>query len=262
MKTLLIIIVYLFSFSFSFAGNQKEGLMFRISGNDLKTPSYILGSFHLIDGKEVHQLAHFDSLYKQAPQICFETEMDKKTSVEQAAPNRSSDKVASSSQNSFKSMDYYIYDEAVKDRKKVLYLEPIAVQDSILKEMVDTKKRNQQSLSVSGTDKSKQVAEISKKAYMKQIKKLMEQITQLRQLYLQGKGQEMLAILAAEAQQQSAVDKQVAKRNEAWVRLMPDMMKQGCTLFVVGLSHVLPYRGSQGLLADLSEMGYQIDTIK
>ena len=102
----------------------------------------------------------------------------------------------------------------------------------------------------------------SKEEYMKQIKNLMEQITQLRQLYLQGKGQEMLAILAAQAQQQNAVDKQVDKRNEAWVRLMPDMMKQGCTLFVVGLSHVLPYRGSQGLLADLAKLGYQIETVK
>lgn len=231
---------------------QGDGLLFRITRNDLKTPSYIMGSFHLVDGKEIHQLGVFDSIYTQVSQVCFETEMDK-------VPSIVSDKTKSST--SFEAMDYYIYDEAVRDKKTIFHLESIAVQDSILKKMKESQKIQAQSLKNKvGKDSTQQ---ISPEEYYRQLRKLSEQIAHLRQLYMQGKCKELLAELASTTRQEkSTVDKKVDTRNEAWLRKMPGVMEKGSTLFVVGIAHVLPYKNSSGLLAGLQKMGYKVESLR
>lgn len=231
--------------------DKGDGLLFRITRNEMKTPSYIIGSFHLVDGKEVHRLGAFDSIYKQVSQVCFETEMDK---------TPSSVSTQAKSPTSFEAMDYYIYDEAVKDKKKIFHLESIAVQDSILRKMKESQKTQAQSLKNKvGKDSTQQ---ISQEEYYQQLRKLREQIFHLRKLYMQGQCRELLSELSTTSQSESTVDKKVDVRNEAWLRKMPGIMRKGSTLFVVGIAHVLPYKNSAGLLAGLQKMGYRVEKVK
>ena len=56
--------------------NATDGIFFEISGNGLKTPSYILGSNHEVNGEFVHQIPQFDLIYNKVGQTCFETELN------------------------------------------------------------------------------------------------------------------------------------------------------------------------------------------
>lgn len=250
------ILIFLFCMAFACANtlaqeDEGDGLLFRISSKDLKTPSYIVGSFHLVDGKDVHQLGAFDSIYARVPQVCFETEMDKTSSLVSSKPKKP---------GSFEAMDYYVYDEAVKDNKKIFHLESIEVQDSILKKMMESQKKQTQTLGITARKDSAQ--QISPAEYYQQLQKLRDQIVHMRQLYMQGKCKELLSELATTSQNENRVDKKVDSRNDAWLQKMPDIMKSGSTLFIVGIAHVLPYKNSAGLLAGLQKMGYKIEKVK
>ena len=327
MKTIIILIVYCFSFVFSFAEKQGKGLMFRISGNDLKTPSFILGSFHFMDGKSVHQLTSYDSVFARVLQVCFETDMNvtpknigstqrynNGTSVSKfPAQNNSAsrflpkdstymsilgvnkehdmdsvcmslglpkavlvlrppylrmvldiiynNKVFSSANSAdtvarrFTPMDYYIYDEAVKSNKTILKLEPIAVQDSILKKMME-KRVNSVRTSISLYDEMQEVYE-----YCMSLSQRVQQVLYARKLYLTGESGELLSMLSQKSMKGANVDMQVAKRNASWVKEIPGMMEKGSTLFVVGLAHLFPYKDSTGILAELKHLGYHVEVV-
>ena len=51
----------------------------------------------------------------------------------------------------------------------------------------------------------------------------------------------------------------VDNRNRAWVKMMPEMMSEKPTLFVVGAAHLC---GEQGVLKLLEEVGYTIEGVK
>ena len=306
-----------------YAQTDMNGILFEISGNGLKKPSYLLGSFHIIAGENVHKIPSFDKIYEQVSQLCFETDMDKDPALNQETmggsvgggmksqmsptqillPADSSyvaligkekahviDSVMTSifpmyvsnmrpayakmlanamymmkmlglnSQNvqqGFTAIDYYAYEQAVKDKKSIRRLEPIEVQDSILK-MLNEEKKQQQVASA----QTLQGEMLSLYAYCLGYAKMVQDVEKLRSLYLQGKGMEVVELLASSPSSSLSDNKQVKKRNANWIKLMPDMMKGKQTLFVVGLAHALPYKESKGILNELKEMGYQIKNIK
>ena len=48
-------------------------------------------------------------------------------------------------------------------------------------------------------------------------------------------------------------------RNHNWIKMMPDMMTEQPTLFVVGAAHLC---GEQGVLKLLEELGYTVEGVK
>lgn len=76
MKPVLTILLLAFTLM---AGQAQEntlrdyqGVLFRISGNGLKAPSYALGTFHTIPGDFVHTLPHFDEMMQSVEQLLCE----------------------------------------------------------------------------------------------------------------------------------------------------------------------------------------------
>ena len=327
MKKAVIFLVCFFSFAFSFAENQGKGLMFRISGNGLKTPSFFLGSFHYMDGESVHQLALYDSVFSRVSQVCFETDMNvtpKTIENAQGISNRTSvsklpaennpksrflpkdstyiimlgvkkghdmdsvftslglpkavldlrpsylrmvldiiyiNKVFSSTNPAdtvarrLVPMDYSIYHEAVRSNKTILKLEPIAVQDSILKKMME-KTVNSVGTPISLYDDMQKVYE-----YCMSLSQRVQQVSYARKLYLAGESGELLSLLSQKSMKGADIDMQVANRNASWIKEIPMMMKKGSTLFVVGLAHLLPYKDSVGILAELKHLGYHVEVV-
>ena len=94
MKTkLLLIIVFLYSLGFSKLKGQEtllqHGLLWKITGNDLHTPSYLFGTFHGQGGMEIlDSIKSFDSIFTSTNQfICeidfknaFKLQLEKKGS--------------------------------------------------------------------------------------------------------------------------------------------------------------------------------------
>ena len=77
-----ILIVYLSLLSSLAVSGQTatNAILFKISGNGLKSPSYILGTFHLMRGETVSSIPDFENIYKAIPQVCFETDMNQSPS--------------------------------------------------------------------------------------------------------------------------------------------------------------------------------------
>lgn len=63
-----------------YAQSADNAIFFKISGNGLKTPSYILGSFHIMRGEIVNHISGFEDIYNKIPQVCFETDMNHRPS--------------------------------------------------------------------------------------------------------------------------------------------------------------------------------------
>lgn len=95
------------------------------------------------------------------------------------------------------------------------------------------------------------------------IKQGVDQSLRMNQAYMKQNLEELLAII--EEKMNDACDSTpeeintlIYGRNANWVRLLPSIMKQSPTLFVVGAGH-LP--GPQGLLKLLQEQGYTVEAM-
>ena len=78
-KILIVYLSLLFSVAVC-AQTATNAILFKISGNGLKSPSYILGSFHIMRGETVSGIPNFEKIYKAIPQVCFETDMNQSPS--------------------------------------------------------------------------------------------------------------------------------------------------------------------------------------
>lgn len=95
------------------------------------------------------------------------------------------------------------------------------------------------------------------------IKQGVDQSLRMNQAYMKQNLEELLAII--EEKMNDACDSTpeeintlIYDRNANWARLLPSIMKQSPTLFVVGAGH-LP--GSQGLLKLLQKQGYTVEAM-
>ena len=55
-----------------------DGIFFRISGNGLDQPSYILGTLHTVPGDFVHHIPYFEQAVKSVRQFIFESDISQK----------------------------------------------------------------------------------------------------------------------------------------------------------------------------------------
>lgn len=92
----------------------------------------------------------------------------------------------------------------------------------------------------------------------------IDQILRMTQAYMKQDLDELLAVI--EERMNNACDSSpeeletmIYGRNKNWARQLPDIMKNAPTLFVVGAGH-LP--GQRGLLKLLQEQGYRVETMK
>ncbi len=309
--------------------NATDGIFFEISGNGLKTPSYILGSNHEVNGEFVHQIPQFDLIYNKVGQTCFETDLKGDTDQTTAAANNAAADLQKQQQDAsailllpadstyekiigkdkaaeinevmtnmfpnyvpnmrpayaatilqavmqsrqlsltgfggpFLSIDYYVHEQSVRDKKHIAALEPRSLQDSIIARMHSKNKIGDNSMK----DQMMNLYVMCMTADARINSSLHN-----RMLYTRGLGAQSIKYLTASSDEIKAKTKSlipdyntdgstnmmaVKERNALWMKKIPELMKKESTLFVVGLAHLYPYRDAKGLLADLRKKGYKI----
>lgn len=323
MKKVLIVFVSLLLSTGIYARATDNAILFKISGKGMKSPSYILGSLHIMRGEMVNSIPEFETIYKAVPQVCFETDMNQdpsSTAMGQQAqmpkpsngaklaaedillPEDSTyDKIIGSEkaaevdsvmkivfpkyvsnmrpmyaamiaqmmysvqmlgitqenmQQGFTSIDYYVHSQTVNDKKSVEMLEPFAVQDSILKKMMEKKEPVEKQTLV---DEMNSLYDFCH-TYTGKI----GLINKLKELYAEGKGEEIINELQnskySSGLTSSLMD--VSKRNAEWMKKIPQMIKAKPTLIVAGIAHLLKYKDSEGIIADLRSLGYKVEPVK
>lgn len=310
-----------------------DGILFEISGNGLKAPSYILGSNHNISGEFVHQIPKFDDIFNKVKQTCFETDLSpeadkasearlqkvaEQRKAEQAQMNMTDlllpgdstyshiigqekanqiDSVMSGvlnmsvgtirpwylqtivksllaskqmevkqGQQTLSSIDFYVHDQSVKDGKKIAFLEPRELQDSLLILMTGRKPEK----GVLKDDMLKLWVSVMRYGHN------AEAGQEVNKLYKSGHGKASVDVLVkVSADTDDAIKKvvpgytpkednvmDVKDRNVLWMKELPRIMSSEPTLVVVGVAHLFPYRGSEGILHDLEAKGYTVKAVK
>ena len=69
--------VVLWLFGLCMYGQETEGgILFRLSKPGMTSPSYLMGSMHLVKGEFVHQIPGFDDIYASVKRLCIETDIE------------------------------------------------------------------------------------------------------------------------------------------------------------------------------------------
>lgn len=316
MKIIQLLIAFTFILSPVFAQEADNAVFFKVTGNGLKAPSYIMGSFHYIDGRTLADFPHLSEVYGQVEQCCFETDMDYvPTSADgtsqQAQPQMQltdimlpydstytkilgeekakviNSMIANVAQASipdlkpayakqiiqagsllrmlgltmelastgFQQMDYYYHSKAKSDGKLIAWLESPETQQAILNKMAEQKTSQKED------DMVKQMNDLYD--YCANYDSLMTTYDKIHTSYHAGKGLDVINSLpsASGTDNQTASLMNVDERNTAWISQMPEIFKTHPTLFIVGLAHLLPYHGTEGIISRLRKLGYEVTAL-
>ena len=151
--------------------------------------------------------------------------------------------------NSYNPMDLidnYFQTQALQNGKSVKGFETVDLQMSVLYGAPLEKQVNDLMCMVDHFAESKEMVDRVTEAYFSQDLDQIEKVMESEASFDCSTSPEDTDIL-------------VDNRNRAWVKMMPEMMSEKPTLFVVGAAHLC---GEQGVLKLLEEAGYTIEGVK
>ena len=151
--------------------------------------------------------------------------------------------------NSYNPMDLidnYFQTQALQNGKSVKGFETVDLQMSVLYGAPLEKQVNDLMCMVDHFAESKEMVDRITEAYFSQDLTQIEKVMESEASFDCSTSPEDTDIL-------------VDNRNRAWVKMMPEMMSERPTLFVVGAAHLC---GEQGVLKLLEEAGYTIEGVK
>lgn len=272
-------------------------ILWKITGNGLESPSYILGTHHLAPLSVLDGVEGFKAAYDSVDKVCGElvmSEMQKPETImmlqkEMVMPDgKTLDSLYSEEEmarvsslfkeltgidlsmaaqlkpaavmqqivlllnmkhiegfNPNDQLDTFVQDKALEDGKKVLALETIRQQIDILYNAPLEEQAEDLLYVVDHIDESvSDVRELSEIYMSYDIGKLLECMEEQN---------------AKSGCDEEELDRLLYDRNVAWAEKMPQMMKEGPVMFVVGAGH-LP--GERGVLELLERQGYELTPVK
>ena len=286
MKRILILLAFSAA---TFTANAQ--LLWKISGNGLKNPSYILGTHHIASGDICDKIAGFKDAYNSIQQVYGEVVTDEMNSASaQMKVLKSSLMPKGQTLSSLytpeqiEKIDQFLKSIFGKRLSAFDKLKPIALTSSIqvlmaqklfpdfkLENGIDSHmqtmaKKDKKSVRGLETvefqlsilydtpveDQAKELLEMAEKG-----KKAEEAILKLTDHYIKQDLDGLWEIMIEDAEP-GELDDFLFNRNRNWIIQMKDIMPQTQTMFVVGAGH-LP--GEDGVLNLLKKEGYKIEPV-
>jgi uncharacterized protein YbaP (TraB family) len=278
------LIVLFFQLSLTYAQRQQKGLLWEISGNGISQPSYIFGTIHLICQDKFFVPRFTEEKIKIAQQVFFEIDMDdpqlmmKSQKLMMSADGKKLKDI-------MKESDYKVFSEYFKGisgmevsvfgtAKPMLYMSfaliksvgcpmPISYEEYFVRKAKIEKKE------VLGLETIEdQVAVIDRATTEQQVEWLMDAVKengnviydQMIDLY---KKQEIEALTKIISEQMVGMkgmqDQLLDKRNQNWIPVFEQNIKQKSTFFAVGAGHL---GGENGVLQLLQQKGYTLKSLE
>lgn len=300
MRKALLLAMTIFA-SFTYAQAQ---ILYRISGNGLESPSYIVGTYHLAPSSFVDSIPGMRQAIEQTNQVCGELDMMDAFKPENTArllkaqmlpegvtlqslltaeqferlnallldvmgsnlndeafnaqmgkmsPSAISTSITLASYmkevesfNPMELIDNYFQMNALQSGKAVKGFETVDFQMGILFDVPLPKQVEDLMCLVDHFEESKEMVILITTAYFSQNLQLIEDVL------------EQETEIGCSASPDDS-EKLIYNRNRNWVEMMPSMMAEQSTLFVVGAAHLC---GEQGVLKLLEKTGYTIEGVK
>ena len=302
MRKLILALVLVISASslFAQAGEYKTGsLLWKISGNGLEKPSYVLGTFHVKTSAYLDQIPGAKASLEAAEQVVGEIVMaDMMT-----AAVKMQQKMMMSPDTTYKMLyneaDYKVVSDALSSvfgagLEQLGALTPAGIQMSLLQVLI--MKRYPEAMTTPLLDAYVQTAALEKQKPVIGLETVEHQIYALfESSSLQKQADALLCGIKAvegknleeetlkelkklEAIYDSANLNEISKvlkenpcpdpqneyiinkaRNDAWMAKLPGLMKEKSSFIAVGALHIA---GEEGLLNQLEKAGYTVEAVK
>lgn len=274
-------------------------LLWKVSGNGLDRPSYVIGTHHMAPLSIKDSIANLQQAIDQTEQVYGEVLMDEAAISEtilkmQQSMMLSVDKTLKSlfTQAQYDTIAIAVKNYLGADLALFNQLKPAAVTTELTvalglkalkgcdpQEQLDTwfqaqaRQAGKKVGALETIDTQIQMLynsqSLARQAFLlyctaTHIDQGIDQVLRMTQAYMKQDLDELLAVV--EEKTNNACDSSpeeletmIYGRNENWARQLPDIMKNAPTLFVVGAGH-LP--GQRGLLKLLQEQGYMVEAMK
>ena len=288
----------------SFAFNAQAQLLYRISGNGLESPSYIVGTYHLAPASFADSIPSMSVAIENTQQVCGELDMMDAfkpentarllqsqmlpegvtlsslltadqlsrlnalllevlgTNLEDEAYAAQVEKMKpvalsttlslasymkkTQSFNPMELLDNYFQMLALQSGKSVIGFETVDFQMGVLYGSELPEQVDDLMCMVDHFDEATELVDRITSAYFSQNFQQLESVLE----------EEMEGTCAATPEEEAAL---LDDRNHNWINMMPDMMAEKPTLFVVGAGHLC---GEQGVLKLLEGLGYTVEGMK
>jgi uncharacterized protein YbaP (TraB family) len=263
--------------------DKGKTLLFEITGNGLKQPSYLFGTMHILCATDARLSTNLKNIIKNSKEIYFEIDMDNMAELMGAMKFlRMNDGVKLS--DLLKPAEYERVKDYFENNKTMLpfsmmtRFKPYFVSSLIGERMMTCEKKNgmeelimreskQYDKEIKGLETTEFQASIFDSIpYDKQAKDLLSYIDsidtykditlEMVNVYRQQDLERMDSLIKkSDPGMESYMDLLLYNRNRRWVEQMPSIMQNGSTLFAVGAGH-LP--GDLGVIKLLIKKGYAV----
>jgi uncharacterized protein YbaP (TraB family) len=265
--------------------DKTNALLWEISGNSLKQPSYLFGTIHMICKEDFT----FSELAKQkfnaSKQVYLELDMDDPKlqpvmmGLMQLPGNESlRNKLG---ENNFNKLDSFLKKQtnmnlAVFDRFKPMMVMSLLAQRLLScaamesYEMNFVKMASEQKKELLGLERVEdQVAVFDAIPDSLEIRSIMNMVndfesqkkefTRMSSLYKAQNLESLYQLLVASPEMMGSQELLLDRRNRNWIPIMESAMKKSSTFFAVGAGHLA---GNQGVLELLRKQGYKVKPIQ
>lgn len=274
-KLLTILLLLLFIRS-----EAQSSLLWEISGKNGKQPSYLFGSFHMMCKADFNYSTKLAAKIRQSEQ--FYAELDLTQSGMQAALMQGLTLKGTSLSELMGSPDYEKARTAFKQitgmdlqlfnqfkpfmSLNLLALYAIPCADKIQPETLLFQMAREQNIPVAGLETlADQIAAIDAQPIESQLKTLTTSLqnydsvklvmNQLLQVYKLNNSDSLYQFMQQNNNDDHFEKELIEKRNQRWIPIMDQAIRNKATFFVVGAGHL---GGSSGLITLLRKMGYSL----
>lgn len=265
------------------ATNNKS-LLWEVSGNGLKEPSYIFGTMHLLCAEDAYVSDPLTSVIQQADEIYFEIDLDDLGELVNGATMgiMQGDTTLSqllSPEEFTRVQDFFEAHDLGTQFNFLQRMQPMLIGSLVYQailpceqtdgmEMAIMQVAHESQKEIKGLETAAfQVSILEQIPYIKQAADLVNSVdsiragtTQIEEMIELYKNQDLDALLAYTLKNDGGdspeiQDKMIYQRNKNWANLFPQITKDKQLLIAVGAGHL---GGEKGLLQLLKSMGYTL----
>ena len=284
-KILLFVAVFATSSSKGQVTQVENGLFWEITGNDLRQPSYLFGTFHLMGGEYIDSLSNVVSKFRSAGTFAGEMIFDSTMTFRmmEAALMKDTTLQQLLDDDSFRQTSQWLkelsgYDLTLFNRFSPLIVEMTLLnllQQKIYKKTVIPMDLHFQKLAngkknIVGLEtfedqinalfkSSSYVAQAQRlKEFVAEKDKARSQLFEMNSLYRQQDLRGLEKFLAESPLSQQQKDVLLVQRNDAWMKQLPFLFIEQSTFVAVGALHL---SGEHGLVTLLRNAGFTVTPI-
>lgn len=284
-KVIFSLLLFLLAYPFSTNAQDDNSLLWRISGNGMRQPSYLFGTIHLICPDDYIWTDKMQRSFDSSTEVCFELDLDDPSLLMQVAMGMAAESETKLS-DFFTPEDYELLSSFLSDSMNVniaLFQKmkpaallslfatnmlncstPISYENRIL-EMADEANKE-----IIGLEEAREQIELINKlpddsvvidimTTIKEYDKERDEYKDLIKAYKEQNLPVLQRLIEQTAETGGDLTSFIDDRNKKWIIRMVEYMDQAPIFFAVGAGHLY---GENGLVQLLKAEGFRVTPIK